>query len=103
MSRWRDNAAKVGALNAQVLGISADSVWANRAFADQLRADFPILSDARGEVSRAYGVYDEANGVARRTTFVVDSEGIVRHIDQGSAALDPTGAIAACPVPRRQM
>ena len=79
-----------------------DSVWANKAFAEQLRLSFPLLSDARREAAHAYGVYDEANGVARRTTFVIDDEGIVRHIDQGKEAMDPNAAIAACPVPKRK-
>lgn len=86
----------------QVLGVSVDSVWANKAFADQLHLDFPVLSDVKHEVSRSYGVYDEGNGVARRTTFVIDSNGVVQHIDQSSEALDPNGAIGACPVPKKK-
>jgi peroxiredoxin len=34
--------------------------------------------------------------VARRTTFVVDMDGVIQHIDQASAALDPAGAVGAC-------
>jgi peroxiredoxin len=79
-----------------VVGISVDSVWANKAFHDQLGVDFPIISDFRHDVSEKYGVYDDKNGVSRRTTFVIDREGIVRHIDQSSEALDPNGAIGAC-------
>ena len=89
-------------MNAQVIGVSVDSVWANKAFADQLGLDFPLLSDAKHDVSRTYGVYDEGNGVARRVTFVIDTSGVVQHIDQSSEALDPNGAIGACPVPRRK-
>ncbi len=88
-------------MNAQVIGVSVDSVWANKAFADQLHLDVPLLSDFRHDVAKAYGVYDEANGVARRTTFVIDDQGIVRHIDQSKEALDPNGAIGACPLPKR--
>ncbi len=102
MSRYRDQAAKLGNLNVQVVGVSVDSVWANKAFADQLRLDFPLLSDAKHEVSRSYGVYDDANGVARRTTFVIDPNGIVQRVDQSSEALDPNGAIGACPVPKKK-
>ena len=85
-----------------MIGVSVDSVWANRAFAEQLHLDFPVLSDARHEVSKAYGVFDEAGMVSRRTTFVIDEQGIVRHIEQGRDALDPNGAIGACPVPARK-
>ena len=66
------------------------------AFAKQLGADFPILSDFKKDVARKYGILDENSGMARRTTFVIDMDGVVQHIDQGSAALDPTGAVGAC-------
>jgi mycoredoxin-dependent peroxiredoxin len=98
LSLYRDNAGKLSAVSTAVLGISVDSVWANKAFHDQLGIDFPVLSDFKHEVARRYGVLDEEAGVARRTTFVIDSEGIVQHIDQGSDALDPAGAIGACSV-----
>ncbi len=85
-----------------MIGISVDSVWANKAFADDLHLSYPVLSDVKHDVSRAYGVYDDANAVARRTTFVIDESGIVRHIDQSSEALDPNGAIGACPLPKKK-
>jgi mycoredoxin-dependent peroxiredoxin len=76
--------------------VSVDSVWANKAFREQLGVDFPILSDARKDVSRRYGVLNEDAGLARRTTFVIDMDGIVRHIDQDRAALDPATAVSVC-------
>ena len=85
-----------------MIGISVDSVWANKAFADQLHLELPLLSDAKRTVARAYGVYDDANDVARRTTFVIDADGIVRHITQSSEALDPNAAIGACPLPKKR-
>jgi peroxiredoxin len=96
MSRYRDNAGKFNETNTVIFGLSVDSIWANMAFAKQLGAEFPILSDWKKEVARTYGILDETNGVARRTTFVVDADGIVQHIDQGSAAMDPAGAVGAC-------
>lgn len=96
MQRYRDNAAGFNAANAAVFGVSVDSTWANKAFREQIGLDFPILSDTKREYARRLGILDENNGVARRTTFVVDAEGIIRHIDQGSEALDPAGAIGAC-------
>jgi peroxiredoxin len=96
MSQYRDNAGKFTETNTAIFGLSVDSVWANMAFAKQLGAEFPILSDWKKEVARTYGILDETNGVARRTTFVVDTNGIVQHIDQGSAAMDPAGAVGAC-------
>jgi peroxiredoxin len=96
MSRYRDNAGKFNETNTVILGLSVDSIWANMAFAKTLGIDFPILSDFKKEVARKYGILDESSGVARRTTFVVDMDGVVQHIDQASAALDPAGAVGAC-------
>ena len=79
-----------------IVGISTDSVWANKAFREQLGVDFPILSDRKMEVARTYGVLNAEAGVARRTTFVVDRSGIVRHIDQDRGAMDPAGALGMC-------
>jgi peroxiredoxin len=64
---------------AEVVGISVDSVWCHRAFADDRGIRFPLLADfePKGEVARQYGVYDTAAGVARRALFVLDGEGTV--------------------------
>jgi peroxiredoxin len=96
MTRYRDAAKDFSGAGVSVFGVSVDSTWANRAFRDQIGLDFPILSDFRKDVSRQVGILDEQSGMARRTTFVIDTEGVVRHIEQGSTALDPTGAYAAC-------
>lgn len=96
MSRYRDNAGKFNETNTAVFGLSVDSTWANKAFREQLGIDFPILSDGKREVSRKFGVLDEDNGVSRRTTFVIDANGVVQHIDQGREAMDPTGAVGVC-------
>jgi peroxiredoxin len=96
MSRYRDNSGKFTETNTAVFGLSVDSTWANMAFAKQLGADFPILSDSKKEVARKYGILDENSGTARRTTFVIDTNGVVQHIDQASAAMDPAGAVGVC-------
>lgn len=57
---------------------------------------FPLLSDFFRKASKDYGVLIEERGVASRATFVVDKEGIIRHIEQGNTAIDPTGAYQAC-------
>ncbi len=96
MSRYRDNYAQFGANNAAVFGVSVDSTWANMAFRTQMGLDFPLLSDARRDYSRQLGVLDEKSLTDRRITFVVDDQGIVRHIDMAADALDPTGALGVC-------
>ncbi len=64
----------------QVLGVSCDSMFALRVFADQEQLGYPLLSDfwPHGEVARAYGVFDEERGCAVRGTFVVDRAGVLR-------------------------
>jgi peroxiredoxin (alkyl hydroperoxide reductase subunit C) len=70
-------------LNAQVLGISVDSVPAHRAWAEQLGGiDYPMLADfyPHGEVAQKYGIL-RPEGYAERATFVIDTKGIIRHIE----------------------
>ncbi|GBC81360.1 Putative peroxiredoxin [bacterium HR10] len=85
-------------MDTQILGISVDSPFANKRFAEDLGVTYPLLSDFHRTVSRRYGVLDEERGVARRTTFVIDKEGIIRHIEQGASAIDPSGARQACSI-----
>ncbi|WP_370412496.1 peroxiredoxin [Streptomyces fradiae] len=64
----------------QLLAVSADSMHTLRVFGEQEELEFPLLSDfwPHGEVSRAYGVFDEDKGCAVRGTFVIDRAGTVR-------------------------
>ena len=71
--------------DAQVVGISVDSVPSHVAFAKSLGGieKYPLLADfhPKGEVSRKYGVYREDKGHCERAIVVVDKQGIVRYID----------------------
>ncbi len=82
-------------MGAQVLGISVNKAEANRIFAEKLGLTFPLLCDTAKKVSRHYGVLSFLR-VARRTTFVIDPQGIIRHIDRGGQAMDPASAHQAC-------
>jgi peroxiredoxin len=64
----------------QLLAVSCDPVFALRAFAGADGLTFPLLSDfwPHGQVARAFGVFDEDRGCARRSTFVVDRDGLLR-------------------------
>ncbi|MEU9075300.1 peroxiredoxin [Kitasatospora sp. NPDC004745] len=64
----------------QVLGVSVDSQFGQRVFADREGLEYPLLADfwPHGEVARAYGVLDEEKGCALRGTFVIDRAGVVR-------------------------
>ena len=65
--------------DAQLIGISVDGVWSHDAFAADRNFHFPLLSDfePKGEVSRAYGVYRDSEGISERAIFVIDSDGII--------------------------
>jgi len=69
--------ARFNYLEAQVLGISVDSVWTHKAFARQMGISYPLLADfhPRGAVAEKYGVYLAEKGIASRTMFIVDREG----------------------------
>lgn len=83
--------ADYDALDAQVLGISVDSPFAQEAWARENDIAFPLLSDFNKEVSAAYGAQFEEllgfRGVAKRSAFVIDKTGIVRF---ASVSDDPT-------------
>ncbi len=73
-----------------------DSAPSNKAFAQSLGVTFPLLSDFKRTVSEQYGILDSARSLAVRTTFLVDKEGVVQHVQQGSEAIDPSGVGQAC-------
>jgi len=102
MSRFRDNNTQFTEANTAIVGVSVDSTWANKAFRESVGADFPIVSDWKKDVARKYGVLNEESGFARRTTFVIDIDGVVQHIDQDRAAMDPATAINACRLIRKR-
>ena len=66
--------------NAEILGISVDSKWCHMAFAQNRKLHFPLLADfePKGEVSRAYGIYNEEGGESHRALFVVDEKGVIQ-------------------------
>jgi peroxiredoxin len=65
--------------NVQLLAISCDPIFSQRAYAEKEGYKFPVLSDfwPHGVVSKAYGVFEEARGCAIRGTFIIDKEGIL--------------------------
>ena len=95
MSAYQDGRSEFENAGAQILGISVDSFASNAKFAEEIGAEFPLLSDFHREVSRAYGVLDEKGGYAQRTTFVIDKDGVVRAVIEGNDAIDPAPALEA--------
>jgi peroxiredoxin len=98
MKAYQADLAKFEATDTQVFGMSVDSIPANREFAKQLGVTFPILSDFKRTVVKDYGVFIEEQGFGNRATFLIDKEGIIRHIEEGNTAVDPSGAYEACSV-----
>ncbi|MFD5158692.1 peroxiredoxin [Streptomyces hawaiiensis] len=76
----RDNLPRFSDRDTELLAVSNDSIHTLRVFAEQEGLEYPLLSDfwPHGNVSRAYGVFDEDKGCAVRGTFVIDKEGVVR-------------------------
>src|SRR3974377_395640 len=97
MLAYQAGMAKFEGNEAKVFGISTDNTPSQQEFAKKVNATFPMLSDfAKREVSAKYGVLVPERGYANRATFVVDKEGKIIHIEEGSSALDPAGADTAC-------
>ncbi|MBD0707987.1 MULTISPECIES: peroxiredoxin [unclassified Streptomyces] len=80
LGELRDNLDTFVDDDTQLLAVSADSMHTLRVFGEQESLEYPLLSDfwPHGEVSRAYGVFDEEKGCAVRGSFVVDKTGVVR-------------------------
>ena len=98
MRAYRDQYANIVGKGAQVVGISTDDVATQKKFRDENQLPYPLLSDEGGKIAKRYGGTVMLLGVANRTTFVVGQDGIVKEIVSGSDAINPTGAIAACPL-----
>jgi peroxiredoxin len=66
-------------LDAQVLGVSVDSVWSHKAFAEKMHINYPLLADfqPRGSVADKFGVYLADKGITGRAIAIVDRQGKV--------------------------
>lgn len=82
----RDDIARYNNANAEVLGISVDSVFTLKRYKEEQGYNFPLLSDFNKEVSAAYdSLYEnwilEMKGVSKRSAFIVDKEGIIQYAE----------------------
>lgn len=89
----RDNMNIYTGMNADVVGISVDSLFTLGKFKEENGLNFPLLSDFNKEISQAYGAfYDEfvldMKGVSRRAAFVVDGQGIIQYAEVLESAGD---------------
>ena len=85
MCAFRDSMQTLNSLKAQVVGISVNDPWTNRAFAEANKLQFPILCDYTRELVRKFNVFhDDFDGlkgytVAKRSVFVLDAKGVLRY------------------------
>jgi peroxiredoxin len=85
MCAFRDSMARLIDLKAQVIGISVNDPFSNKAFAEKNRLPFPILSDYNRQVIKAYGIETtdfvglKGYSVAKRCIFIIDKSGIIRY------------------------
>jgi peroxiredoxin len=80
---FRDSLGRLSRANAQIYGISVDTFFALKAFADQQRLPFPLLSDFNKQAIRDFGVVNEdmigLKEIAKRSVFVLDKTGVIRY------------------------
>jgi peroxiredoxin Q/BCP len=88
---FRDSHEDFADAGAVVIGVSSDSDGDHRAFAGKHRLPFPLLADAKGELRARYGVPKTLGLIPGRVTYLIDRDGIVRHIT--SAQLRPLSHI----------
>src|SRR5215211_3727964 len=77
---FRDSFEDLANLDAEVMGISSDSVDSHKGFAEKHKLPFTLLSDQRGKVRSLYGVPNSFGLFPGRVTYVIDEEGVVRNV-----------------------
>ncbi len=98
MTGFQAGIQKFKEMGFEVIGISTDntpslSYWAK----EVLKAEFPLGSDfGQRKTAEAYGVLMKDRGIANRATFVVDVDGKINSIEEGSTAIDVNNAMTAC-------
>lgn len=96
MKSFQQNLQKLEAADTQVLGVSMDSPYSNKAWAEKIGVTFPLLSDWGGETTQKYGIYNPQYKAARRVTYLIDKQGKVLEMHVDKQALDPANVVAAC-------
>jgi peroxiredoxin len=100
MKNFQQNLKKLEATDTQVLGVSMDSPFANKAFADQIGVTFPLLSDWGGATTHEYGVFVDEYKAARRINFLIGKDGKILEEQVDNEAIDPKKIVDACERPK---
>jgi len=96
MKAFQQQLARLEAANTQVLGVSMDSTFSNKAWADQIGVSFPLLSDWGGAVTHEYGLFNREKKIGRRATLVIDPQGKIERVDVDKQAMDPAETVTFC-------
>lgn|SRR5690242_19497329 len=98
MKAFQENIEKLEGSDTQVLGVSVDSPFADKAFADSLGVKFPIASDFfyDNATIKEYGLYDEKRHISRRATFLIGKDGRIEEMSVDNEAVDPMKIVTAC-------
>jgi peroxiredoxin len=99
-----NDARNFDTLDAEVLGVSVDSVWSHKAYAEKMDIHYSLLADfhPRGAMSEKYGVYLADKGISGRSIFIIDKKGkvawakdydipVVPDVKEVAAALEKVG------------
>src|SRR5947199_9939911 len=100
MKNFQANLKRLEATDTQVLGVSMDSAFANKAFADSIGVTFPLLSDWGGDVTRKYGIYEDQYKAHRPVNFLIGKDGKILQEQIDNSAIDPTKIVDACERPK---
>ncbi len=85
---FRDAYEAFLAAGAEVIGVSGDTAERHRRFAEAQRLSFPLVSDADGSLRRAFAVPRTLGIFPGRVTYVIDKQGVVRHVFSGQFAAE---------------
>lgn len=97
-----DNLARLKRKGAVVFGISADSLSSHQKFSEKYKLPFPLLSDERKEVLKAYGVWKEKSFMGKkymgieRMTFIIDEKGTILRLFEKVKVKGHTEEVIAC-------
>ncbi len=76
---FRDESAVLAPFNVQIIGVSVDNAESHKSFAKKLNLNFPLLADPTKKVTKAYGALAFYR-LAKRMTFIIDPQGLIRKI-----------------------
>ena len=80
MSSSRDDQPKFTAADTEIIGVSMNHPFSQKAFSDFLKLNFPLVSDfPDGKTTQAYGVFNAERRLAERSYFIVDKQGVIRY------------------------